>query len=94
VGSWAQIVGENRRRPNEYIVLDRDTSIDGDVILDLYTVSDDDSRVDVNVPAERRISADACVWPDVDQVPKLGSGSDPSVTLDLRRRVHIGLRVY
>ena len=82
-----QVVGEDRARTDEDLVLERDPGVDRDVVLDLDAVADADAGVDEHVAAQRAVGADAGGRPDVRQVP------DPSPGSDLGPGFHLGCRV-
>jgi hypothetical protein len=80
-------VGEHTTRPAKHVVLEHDSFIDRDVVLDLYVVAEPCPRHDHNVLPEVAAFADNGAGHDMAEVPNLGSFADLGPIVDIRRFV-------
>lgn len=93
-GARESIVRERDPRPEEHIVPDRYTSEDRNVVLDLDTAPEPDSRVHIDVLPEIATSTNDRTGAYVSVVPYRGARADLGSALDDRGRVdeHARLR--
>ncbi len=80
----AQVVREDGRRPDEHLIVQGDSGVDGDVVLDLAAVADAHPGVDEDVLADGAAGADHCARAHVRLVP------DPAASADRRAGLHLG----
>lgn len=69
-------IGKDARRPQENIILDDHTRINGDIILDFDIVANDHLTGDHDILTQRAALSDARVFHDVAEMPDARPGAD------------------
>src|SRR5260370_28306286 len=82
MAAWIDHIREDHGRPEEDIVLKLHPSIHGDIILNLYPVTNPDTRADNDVLTEITVASDPRAGHDMTEMPNLGANSNFTVTVD------------
>lgn len=69
-------VGQNTGRAQENIIFNGRSRVDGDIVLHLDVIADDDTTVDINILAKNASLTNLRALHNVAEVPDLGSSAD------------------
>lgn len=80
-------IGEDAGGTQETVVFDDDAGVDGDIVLDLDVVTEDDTRGDDHILAEAAVFANLCAGHDVGEMPDLRAPANLGAFIDIAGRV-------
>lgn len=81
-------IGEDATGPAENIVLEFDSFVERDIVLDANAIADADIVTHIDILTERTIGANASAFLDVAEMPNFGSVADFDIIVDVTTLVN------